>query len=221
MQYEEMNPLKIKGMELGPIATNAFLLWRDGMTQAVLVDAPPNCAEEVNNALAKENLTLSEIWLTHGHWDHMAGADELNGEGIRIIGHIDDRVMFEQPSIMANFAIPGIRMEPIEVTHWVKEGEVLDFFGSPVEVRHCPGHCPGNIAFWFKDDSCCFVGDVIFRESVGRYDLPGGDFEKLEVSIQEKIYSLPPETKLLVGHGPPTTVSHEMQNNPFVRPKSL
>ncbi len=216
-----MNPLKIKGMELGPIATNAFLLWRDGMTQAVLVDAPPNCAEEVNNALAKENLTLSEIWLTHGHWDHMAGADELNGEGIRIIGHIDDRVMFEQPSIMANFAIPGINMEPIEVTHWVKEGEVLDFFGSPVEVRHCPGHCPGNIAFWFKDDSSCFVGDVIFRESVGRYDLPGGDFEKLEVSIQEKIYSLPPETKLLVGHGPPTTVSHEMQNNPFVRPKSL
>ena len=65
------------------------------------------------------------------------------------------------------------------------------------------------------------MGDVIFRESVGRYDLPGGDFEKLEFSIQEKIFSLPPETKLLVGHGPQTTVSHEMQSNPFVRPKSI
>ena len=216
-----MSSLKIKEMELGPISTNAFLLWRDGMTQAVLVDAPPNCAEEVNKVLADENLTLSEIWLTHGHWDHMAGADELNGEGMRIIGHIDDQIMFEQPSIMANFAIPGIKMDPVEVTHWVKEGEVLDFFGSQVEVRHCPGHCPGNVVFWFKDDSCCFVGDVIFRESVGRYDLPGGDFEKLEFSIQEKIFSLPPETKLLVGHGPPTTVSHEMQSNPFVRPKSI
>ena len=83
-----MNPLKIKGMELGPIATNAFLLWRDGMTRAVLVDAPPNCAEEVNKVLAEENLTLSEIWLTHGHWDHMAGADELKRGGNENHRHI-------------------------------------------------------------------------------------------------------------------------------------
>jgi len=83
---------------------------------------------------------------------------------------------------------------------------------------HCPGHCPGNVAFYFEQEQVCFVGDVIFSGSIGRTDLPGGDFSDLEKSIREKIYRLPDETKLGVGHGPDTTVGQEKQTNPFVRP---
>lgn len=212
-----MSILKIKSMELGPIGTNAFLLWLEGEQDAVLIDAPPNCHDEVRKHLDAEDLNLKEIWLTHGHWDHMAGAHNLNSEEIAVIGHRDDKIMFEQPSIMSGFAVPGLEMKPIEITRWVEHGEKLSFMGLEVEVRHCPGHCPGNVVFWFPSEKCCFVGDVIFRESVGRYDLPGGDFNKLENSIQQQIYTLPSDTELFPGHGPKTLVSHEMENNPFVR----
>ena len=103
------------------------------------------------------------------------------------------------------------------MNNWIKHGQVLNFSGFEVEIRHCPGHCPGNVIFWFRDEKVCFVGDVIFRESIGRFDLPGGDFDLLEASISNHIYSLPDDTKLMSGHGPETTVSHEIKNNPFVR----
>jgi len=213
-----MNSLKFKGIELGPIGTNAYLLWKEGRQDCVLIDAPPECKEEINSFLQEENLVLREMWLTHGHWDHMAGAESLNDKNIHVIGHEDDRVMFEQPEIMSTFAIPGLRMEPVKIDTWVAHGEELSFLDSEVEVRHCPGHCPGNIIFWFKNENVCFVGDVIFRESVGRYDLPGGDMDTLQHSILKHIYTLPDETVICPGHGPATTVGYEKMHNPFVRP---
>ena len=213
-----MSKLHFKMMELGPIATNAYLIWKENSEEAVLIDAPPDCSAEVNYELKKEGLRLSEIWLTHGHWDHMAGAKELAGNGVKVYGHQDDQLMFEQPEVMSAFAIPGLNLQPIEISNWVEQGDQLDFLGSKAEVRHCPGHCPGNVIFWFGDESLCFVGDVIFREGVGRYDLPGGDFNQLEQSILNNIFTLPGETKLLSGHGPITTVNHEIKSNPFVRP---
>jgi hydroxyacylglutathione hydrolase len=82
---------------------------------------------------------------------------------------------------------------------------------------HCPGHCPGNVGFYLASENLCFVGDVIFSGSVGRTDLPGGDFPALENSIKEKIYTLPDDTELAVGHGPNTTVGREKMSNPYVR----
>jgi len=213
-----MSLLKFKGMELGPIGTNAYVIWKHGQTDCVLVDAPPQCKEEIEAFLQSKNLSLREMWLTHGHWDHMAGAESLNSENIHVIGHKDDQVMFEQPEIMSAFAIPGLQMQPIQVDTWISHGGELNFLGSSVEVRHCPGHCPGNVVFWFKDEKVCFVGDVIFRESVGRYDLPGGDMATLRDSILKNIYSLPDDTILCPGHGPTTTVGYEKTHNPFVRP---
>jgi hydroxyacylglutathione hydrolase len=213
-----MSLLKFKGIELGPIGTNAYVIWKHGQTDCVLVDAPPQCKGEIEAFLQSKNLSLREMWLTHGHWDHMAGAESLNSENIHVIGHKDDQVMFEQPEIMSAFAIPGLQMQPIQVDTWISHGGELNFLGSSVEVRHCPGHCPGNVVFWFKDEKVCFVGDVIFRESVGRYDLPGGDMATLRDSILKNIYSLPDDTILCPGHGPTTTVGYEKTHNPFVRP---
>ena len=88
-------------------------------------------------------------------------------------------------------------------------------------MLHCPGHCPGNIAFFIHDSKICFVGDVIFAGSIGRTDLPGGNFEELENSIRSKIYSLSDDTELAVGHGPNTTVLNEKFSNPYVPDQSL
>ena len=146
----------------------------------------------------------------------MGGVADFDLENIAILGHRNDQMMFEQPGIMSSFAIPGLELLPVEINHWVDEGDVLDLWGREVEVRHCPGHCPGNVVFWVKSENRCFVGDVIFAGSVGRSDLPGGDFETLEKSIRKNIYTLPDDTILHPGHGGETRVFEEKRSNPFV-----
>ena len=213
-----MSKLVVQKMELGPIGTNAYLLWEEDVHQAVLSDAPPDSAAAIEPVLSQNGLSLTGIWLTHGHWDHMAGASELAGEGVEVLGHSDDKMLFEQPAVMSTFAMPGMEFSPIGITRWIEEGESLDLWGRKVSILHCPGHCPGNVVFWIPDEEICFVGDVIFSGSIGRADLPGGDFAMLERSIREKIYGLPNHTKLLPGHGPDTSVEIEKESNPFVRP---
>ncbi len=213
-----MKKLVVKKMELGPIGTNAFMLWEEGGEEAILIDAPPDCASTIHEILVSNGLTLKAIWLTHGHWDHMGGGYELGIENIDVMGHKADRLLFEDPAVMTQFSIPGLTLKPISITKWVDEGDELDLWGRTVRVMHCPGHCPGNVAFFISSEEICFVGDVIFSGSVGRTDLPGGDFSALEHSIRNKIYSLPDDTLLAVGHGPDTTVGQEKSTNPFVRP---
>ncbi len=213
-----MKPLRVNKMELGPIGTNAFVVWEEGGTKAVLIDAPLDCYDFITSFLMKEGLELTAIWLTHGHWDHMAGAAEMSKGNLPVLGHSADKIMFEDPNIMSSFAMPGIEFEAVEITQWISGGDRLELFGRHVDVLHCPGHCPGNVVFWIESDHICFVGDVIFAGGIGRYDLPGGDFNILENSIKEKIYTLPVETALCPGHGPDTTVATEIQSNPFVRP---
>ena len=120
-----------------------------------------------------------------------------------------------------------MNLEPIHVDHWVTQGETFDVLGQRVEVRHVPGHCPGNVLFYFPSfakategaaaEGAAYVGDALFNGSVGRADLPGGDFALLEKSIRGQIYSLPENTVVFPGHGPKTTVAHERATNPYVR----
>ena len=213
-----MKILCVEKMELGPIATNAFLLWEEnGDGNAVLIDAPPFARDSVEEVLERQKIKLKSIWLTHGHWDHMGGVADFDTNELEIIGHRNDQIMFEQPGIMSTFAIPGLELKPVQITRWVEHGDNLDLWGRKVEVRHCPGHCPGNVVFWIKEAQRCFVGDVIFAGSVGRSDLPGGDFSTLENSILDSIYTLPDETLLHPGHGEDTEVGREKISNPFVQ----
>jgi hydroxyacylglutathione hydrolase len=211
-----MSDLQFQKFELGPIGTNAFLIWEENGTDAVLIDAPPDAKSTIEPMLKLRGLQLSALWLTHGHWDHMAGAAELTSGDMEVLGHKDDIELFENPQCMSSFAMPGMEFLPIQVTQWVANGDKLDLFGREVNVLHVPGHCPGNVAFHVSSEGWCFVGDAIFAGSIGRTDLPGGDFATLEKSIKEKLYTLPPATSLHPGHGPETTVEHEMATNPFV-----
>lgn len=201
----------------GPIQTNAYLLTVPERQEAVLIDAPGDVWEEVAEVLKKEGCRLVELWLTHGHWDHtQGGAEVVRQSGAKVRAHADDRVLIETPEIMERFMGERMNLEPIHVDHWVGQGERIEIMGMSVEVRHVPGHCPGNVLFYFPSLSAAFVGDALFNRSVGRTDLPGGDAAQLARSIREQIYTLPPETVVFPGHGPKTTVSAERAGNPYV-----
>jgi len=210
--------VNIHVLPAGPIRTNAYLLTEPKIGKAVLIDAPGGVWEEAGAILRAENCSLAEIWLTHGHWDHTQGVAEVVAATKCLVrAHPADRRLIETPELMSPFALPGVRLDPVRVDHWLQAGEKLLPFDSEVEVRHVPGHCPGNVLFYFKDAASAFVGDALFKGSVGRTDLPGGDFATLEQSVRSQIYTLPAATVVYSGHGPETTVGQERETNPYIR----
>ena len=161
----------------GLIQTNAYLLTDPARGEAVLVDAPGDVWAEVKPLLEADKCKLSALWITHGHWDHTQGAAEVVREtGARVVAHLDDKIMIETPEVMKRFMDMDLQLAPVMVDQWVEQGHRLEVLGHQVEVRHVPGHCPGNVLFYFEDTGVAFVGDALFKASVGRTDLPGGDF---------------------------------------------
>lgn len=209
--------MKIHVLPSGPIETVGYLLTEAARGEAVLVDAPGDILERVGPVLQREGCRLVELWLTHGHWDHIQDAAAVvRATGARVRGHEADREMFERPARMSAYALPGLRLEPVAVDAWVAQGDRIAVLGREFEVRHVPGHCPGNVLFHEPAAKVAFVGDALFAGGIGRTDLPLGSFEQLERSIREQIYTLPDETVVFPGHGPRTTVGAEKTGNPFV-----
>jgi len=201
----------------GLIQTNAYLLVAPERSEAVLIDAPGEVWELVRPILEEAKSRLVELWLTHGHWDHMQGAAEVvRATGAMVRAHADDRPLIETPQMMERFMGERLNLQPVHVDRWVKQGERFEALGTDVEVRHVPGHCPGNVLFYLAALGAAFVGDALFNGSVGRTDLPGGSFEQLEQSIRTQIYTLPAATVVFPGHGPRTTVGDEKAHNPYV-----
>lgn len=210
--------MKLHVLPAGPIQTNAYLLTAAARGEAILIDAPGEIADAVEPILAAEKCRLVELWITHGHWDHTQGAAELvRRTRATTRAHAADRVMIETPDIMERFMGESLGLEPLHVDRWLTVGEPLTALGQSVEVRHVPGHCPGNVLFYFPALAAAFVGDALFKGSVGRTDLPQGDFDELERSIRTQIYTLPADTTVFPGHGPSTTVAAEKADNPYVR----
>ena len=201
----------------GPIQTNAYLLTEPVRGEAVLIDAPEGIWAEIQPILQEQRCRLTELWLTHGHWDHtQGGAEVVRATHAMVRAHEADRVLIETPQVMAAFLQPGQRVEPVRIDRTVAQGDRLDVLGATVEVRHVPGHCPGNVLFYFPADGAAFVGDALFNGGVGRTDLPGGNAATLAASIRGQIYTLPDGTTVFPGHGPETTVGAEKADNPFV-----
>jgi hydroxyacylglutathione hydrolase len=211
------NPMTLHVLPAGPIQTNAYLLTEPALGEAVLIDAPGDVWADVEPILRKEKCRLVELWLTHGHWDHMQGAAEVvRATGARVRAHAADRPLIETPEVMKRFMMPGHELEPVKVDAWLQPGETIAALGLTFEVRHVPGHCLGNVLFYVQSTGLAFVGDALFAGSVGRTDLPGGDFAVLEHSIRSQIYTLPDATRVFPGHGPDTTVGEEKRSNPYV-----
>lgn len=218
--------MKLHILPAGLIQTNAYVLTDPKRGEALLIDAPSAVWPAVDRVLKADGCRLVGLWLTHGHWDHIQGVPQVvRASGAPVSGHPADRRLFEQsrellqqPGMDPSLLPPGIEsMEALKIDHWFADGESGEVLGRAYEVRHVPGHCPGNVLFHFPSLEAAFVGDALFRGSVGRTDLPGGDGAQLAESIRRRIYTLPGKTKVYPGHGPATTVAEEMAGNPFVR----
>lgn len=209
--------MKIHVLPSGPIQTIGYLLTEQSLGEAVLIDAPGGILEKIQPLLEKEGCQLQELWLTHGHWDHMQdGALVKRKTGALVRAHAADRGLIETPETMEKFMGAKLGLEGVHVDKWVVQGERLAALGREFEVRHVPGHCAGNVLFHCADARAAFVGDALFNGGVGRWDLPDGDFDTLARSIRTQIYTLPGETIVFPGHGARTTVAAEMEGNPYV-----
>ncbi|MBI4545878.1 MAG: MBL fold metallo-hydrolase [Gemmatimonadetes bacterium] len=197
---------------------NAYLVHRPGGGGAVAID-PGGAAGAMADAAAAGALTLEAVLLTHAHIDHVEGVALLvRRTGAPVYLHAADRPWYERAAEQAAYF--GVRLEaPPPVDHALEDGQVLHLAECDFEVRHVPGHSPGHVLLYAAAADAAFVGDVVFQGSIGRSDLPGGDYRQLMRSIRERVLSLPDETVLYPGHGPATTVGHERVSNPFLVPQ--
>ena len=142
----------------GPIKTNAYLLTAPERGEAVLIDAPGEVWRQVGPLLAEQRCRLTELWLTHGHWDHLQGGAEIVRQtGAKVRAHAADRVLIETPAIMERFMGEKLDLEPVPVDHWLVPGEDWSALGTTVAVRYVPGHCPGSVLFYFAAEKAAFV----------------------------------------------------------------
>lgn len=206
---------------LGPLQNNVYFLVDDDSGDCVLID--PSFDPETQLRLVQEqNWQLRQIWLTHGHFDHIAGAktvSEAFSPPLPIAMHPDGFAWADKHPESQKM---GLRIDPVpRVDIPLEHGMWLDVVpgGSRklAEVRDVSGHHPGSVLFYIPDLEMAVVGDAIFRGSIGRTDFAGSDHALLLKNIREQIYTLPDETTLLPGHGSSTTVRFEKANNPFVR----
>lgn len=209
--------LELHTFSLGPIETNAYLLINTATYEAILVDAPSGAVKAILPFLEEKQYKLVALLITHGHYDHIQDAHAIQKRGIATYGHRSDKLMFSMPLIQKIFMNPGWELESVKIDNWIEQGQILHLLGQEIEVRHVPGHCAGNVLFYFPKEKWAFVGDALFAGSVGRTDLPGGSMDVLKKSIQTQIYTLPETTRVFPGHGPETTVGEEARSNPYVR----
>jgi hydroxyacylglutathione hydrolase len=208
--------LSIIPFVLGPVQTNAYLIADAESGQSAVID-PAWDGHIIMAEAHRQGWHIDHIWLTHAHFDHLGGAAAIvNGTNPPppVALHPDDYGLWQ---IQGEASLFGFNIDPgPEPTVHLHHGQIIRLGNQELEVRHTPGHTRGHVVFYCQADQALFCGDVIFQGSIGRTDLPGGDYDTLINSIQTQILTLPDQTRLLSGHGPETTVGVERANNPFL-----
>ncbi|MBX7145354.1 MAG: MBL fold metallo-hydrolase [Oligoflexia bacterium] len=198
---------------------NCRLIGDPSSGTAVVID-PGGDVPHILQVLKQRGWRCVEIWLTHSHLDHCGGVTELiAASGAKLTAHALEREFRERVAeIAAMYGIPQDQFKACpEPDRAVVASDVLRFGGQKFEVRFTPGHSPGHVVFYCAELGLLLAGDTVFAGSIGRTDLPGGDYEQLMQSIAEQILTLPDSTKLLPGHGPDTTIGEERRSNPFLQ----
>lgn len=203
----------VTAFTVGPLGTNCYLVSDETGGSAVLVD-PGGVSPELLRAVAAVDLTA--ILLTHGHFDHIAAAEEIAAaSGVPIYIHERDRLLLDDPVLNGSFMIGGaVNLGADTLT--LAEGDTVPVGSSSLRVVETPGHSPGSVTF-IGGDEFVICGDVLFRNSVGRWDLPGGDYAVLERTLARVFLPLPESMVVYPGHGDETTIGHELRRNPFLR----
>jgi hydroxyacylglutathione hydrolase len=207
--------MDVRMFTVGPVAENCFIFRRDGSDRALIVD-PGEEAPKLISAIEQLGVTLDGILLTHTHFDHVgAVAPVARATGAEVwVPEIEKGVLAN-----INSFVPWPDFGPFEdyeAEHTLKGGERLELAGFEIDVLFTPGHSPGHVTYSVPDEAAVFSGDVLFQGSVGRVDLPGGDWDTLLESLRSLVDSLPPETTVYPGHMGITTRGAERASNPFL-----
>ena len=212
--------MKVQTFTFNPVQENTYLLWDEATLEAAIVDAGMwNRQEEqmLEGNIAAHGLKMKYVLQTHAHFDHTFGLPFVNRTyGLRPIFHVDEAETYRQmPGMAAQFGLTvGGGMPPIE--RLLNDGDELRLGTTVVRLIHTPGHTPGSASLYIPDERLLLSGDTLFQGSIGRTDLPGGDFEAELDSIRNKLFRLPDETAVLSGHGPSTTIAWERQHNYYI-----
>lgn len=213
----QQNKLDILTYTLGPAETNAYLVGDPLSKSAVVIDPAWN-GDLLLSEAKKRDWRISYLWLTHAHFDHFGGAAKIADSSSKLIEvalHAKDQALWRALGGASFFGFPGFDPGP-EPTIPLAEGMHLQLGEHTFVVHHTPGHTPGHVIFVLQDQHVVFCGDLIFKQGVGRTDLPGGDWPSLEKSIHQHILTLTDDFILYPGHGPETTVGEERISNPFI-----
>jgi hydroxyacylglutathione hydrolase len=202
-------------LPVGMLACNCSIFGDETTREAIVID-PGDDIGKILAILEKHSLRVKAIVITHAHIDHIGGAKKMKAAtGAPVYMNDDDRELYNHLDIQATW----LGMEPPEMTEIdapAREGDTLELGAAEFQILHTPGHTRGSIALWIPSENKLVAGDTLFRESIGRTDLPGGDSKKILVSIQSKLMKLPEEALVIAGHGPNTTIGHEKEHNPFL-----
>ena len=212
--------MRIKKLEFNMFPVNCYVLWDDTL-EAVVIDAGCFYEEEkqaLKNFILSKGLKLKQLLNTHLHLDHIFGNPFMQQEfGIcSEAGQQDEYWIAQAPAQSRMFGFK-LNEEPEKPGKYICDGDVISFGHTQLEVIHVPGHSPGSMVFYCKEDNCLFTGDVLFQGSIGRADLAGGNFDELREHICSRLFILPNETIVYPGHGDSTTIGTEKVENPFFR----
>ncbi len=208
--------MRIEAVSVGPLQTNCYLVTCPDTLASVIID-PGWSGKELSEMVVDNGYDLKALLLTHAHFDHTAGAAALQRlTGVPVLAHPDSRPLLRDNHHHAS--LWGFRIEPApELGGELAGGQRIQVGRLALEVLHTPGHAPGHVCFYERASKTLFDGDVLFQGGIGRYDLPGGDYSLLVRSIQEQLLTLPDDTAVYPGHGPPTTIGDERRWNPYLR----
>ena len=206
--------LQVEPLIVGPLFSNCYIVWDDGVKQGVIID-PGDDADVILKKVKELDITVNYILATHGHFDHVGAVTPLRREfNAEFLAHKGDFFFIEDGENAARRW--GFNIEqPPKPDRFIEDGDTIEVGEFKLEVLHTPGHSPGGVSF--LHNGMVFGGDTLFQGSIGRSDFRMGSVEDLAKSIKTRLYSLPEDTIVYTGHGPITTIGEEKRHNPFVR----
>lgn len=209
---------EIKIFHFNDLEVNTFVIW-DETNECVIIDAgciaEPEC-NALTRFISEKELVPVHLLTTHYHIDHIMGNKFVkNTYNLPIEAHEAGKIFWEQGDMWANsFGIDPKELVPAD--RFLKDGDVITFGNSSLKVLYTPGHADGSVCFYNERDGYVIVGDVLFYSSIGRTDLPSGNYDTIKESIHQKLFTLPDNTVVYPGHGPKTTIGYEKMHNPFL-----
>jgi hydroxyacylglutathione hydrolase len=212
-----MSSLRVAIVPVTPFQQNCSIIFDEATKTGAVVD-PGGDLDRIRQMIREQGISIEKILLTHGHIDHAGGAAELRDElGVKIEGphQADDFLMKDLPASGARFGMLNARS--VESDRWLNDGDEVAVSGLSFSVHHAPGHSPGSVVFFNAANRFALMGDVLFQGSVGRTDFPYGSESQLLQSIRDKVLPMGDDVMFLPGHGGPSRIGIERENNPFLQ----